>query len=99
MSNIVSASPADIYTVDEVISGSPALQVIVEAEPMVRDLLQEATQGAARDRWQRYETLKQAGKRHVGWSARQEALAEPRYYQAYVEAIDALLPSESEERA
>lgn len=88
------------YRVSQVLAASPALQEAVIAESGLMELLtQAATEQDGDNRWRRYEELKRAGSQFVGWRARHPGARQPGMYEAFVEALDELLPVPLEETA
>lgn len=84
----------------QALASIPHLQQAVEKEPGVMELLTIAAKQQSRaDRWLRYEALKGMGTGLVGWGAKQEALRTTQVYEAYVTALDELLPPPLEETA
>lgn len=79
-----------------VLADHPALQEAVIAESALMEILTLAAseQNACR-RWHRYEELKRAGLGYVGWEAQRPALQSSAMYEAFVNALDELLPSEA----
>ena len=70
------------------------------AESGLMELLtMAATEQDAANRWTRYEQLKAAGAGYVGWKAGQDALASTSAYEAFIEALDSLLPAPVEDIA
>lgn len=86
--------------ITQVLAASSALQDAVIAESALMELLtQAATEQDDTNRWTRYEELKRAGSGYVGWRAQHPALRGPHVYQAFVEALDELLPVPLDETA
>lgn len=82
--------------VRQLMDKTPILQKAVLAEPDVFSLLLTAASSQdCANRWRRYEELKRAGSCYVGWDARIPALQSPAVYEAFVTALDELLPVES----
>ena len=79
----------------QALANHPALQEAVIAESALMELLTcAASEPDARRRWRRYEELKRVGSGYVGWQARQPALQSSAVYEAFVSALDELLPLE-----
>ncbi|SRR5258708_3909287 len=76
----------------------PVMQRVIAAEPLVLGLLKiAAEQHEPGERWHAYTALKHMGAMLVGWDARRASLRSTAYYEAYVAAIDLLLPIDEDE--
>ena len=88
------------WRVSQALAASAVLQDAVIAESGLMEIL---TLAAAEDdqanRWARYEELKSAGAGYVGWKAGQDRLASTSAYEAFIEALDSLLPAPVEDIA
>jgi hypothetical protein len=79
--------------IEQVLSTSPQLMQAVSIEPRVLDLLRSAAAPNSREtRWECYESLRDMGSGLVGWRSRHIPLRSPRMYEAFVQALDELLP-------
>ena len=82
------------------LAASPVLQEAVIVESQLLELLTRAAgEQDGANRWQRYEELKRAGSRLVGWRAAQQELRSSGMYEAFIEALDKLLPTPDEEQS
>lgn len=72
------------------------LAEMVEQEPLLLPLLELATLQPGRAHWRAYSALKQLGAVLVGWDARNPTLATAGHYETFCQAIDALLPEETD---
>lgn len=81
-------------TLDEL----PLLMTAVMAESAVTELLRDAATSQDRaNRWRQYGDLKAAGSAYVGWYAKNRALASSEMYEAFLDALDILLPAPEDE--
>jgi hypothetical protein len=79
--------------IDQALDTFPLLMTAVMAESAITDILRSAAASQDRaDRWRQYSDLKRAGSAYVGWGAKNPALASPAMYQAFLDALDTLLP-------
>jgi len=94
MSNLIE------YRISQALAASQTLRDAVVVESGLMELLSlaaaEENQAA---RWQRYEDLKKAALDYVGGGAQKEALRTTHAYEAFIEALDELLPEPLEEIA
>lgn len=98
MNEVLQLGEQDLARVNQALSHYPRLQAMIDAEPSVLKLLKLASmQRSGFARWRAYEILKRIGMQYVGWDARNPELRNSLCYEAYVLAIDFLLPSESAE--
>lgn len=67
----------------------------VTQEPALLDVLKRAARDTTPNRWQAYTRYKRELQRYVGYGAIVESLRTHWHYQAVIDALDALLPSES----
>lgn len=80
--------------VQKVMRSHPTIGAIVDAEPIVLDLLKvAASQKNRSERWQMYEMLKYACSQFVGWDATNASLRSEHHYLQVMEALDLLLPT------
>ena len=87
------------YRVSQVLAASDVLQDAAIAESAITDLLSQAAAEQDRgERWERYEELKAAAASYVGWGAKKSGLKDTSIYEAFVEALDELLPAPVEDR-
>lgn len=93
MSDLFGAEPASLERVKRQLAKQELLREIVDAEPDVLTLLQSAAIQCDQEAcWVQYEILKNSGLRYVGWEARNQDLRDSRWYLAYIQAIEELLP-------
>ena len=85
-------------TAHHLIAHNELLRSIVEVEPAVLELLEQATICYLhRSRWVAYSALKEACHYLVGWHARDVQLREPHYHETVMAALDVLLPTSEKE--
>ncbi len=80
-------------TVEQVLERSPLIAEAIDLDMRVRSLIVKASREACYDdRWQTYENLKHEAETVVGYGASNAALKSSVFYDAFIDAIDALLP-------
>lgn len=100
MNELIIVSVQDMQRIEQRIAHAPRLSAMIDADPEVLALLKMAASAhQTTNRWHEYEKLKTLSKTIVGWGARTPALRAPGCYETFIDAIDALLPAESDGEA
>lgn len=84
-----------IARVEQALRDRPCVDEAVRLIPALYAILLQAATERPRNRWETYERLKQAASRHVGYEAYARILQTAQHYDEMIDAIDALLPVDS----
>lgn len=87
-------TPEEQARVARYIESHDRLKRIVAIEPMLQQLLEEASICTEGNRWHLYEYFKRASSPFVGWDACDPELCTSSAYETFIDALDALLPEE-----
>lgn len=91
---LCSRTPEEKARVARYIEEHENLKRIVALEPMIGQLLEEASICTEGNRWHLYEYFKRASAPFVGWDACHPELCTSSAYETFIDALDALLPEE-----